>query len=724
MKRFSIFLAVALTIAVLGVVAHTQLFGALWIPLAMAAFVIGFPIVIVFSHNSLFEGLFDLDLSPNAKLPIRLFLVTFAAFAVSASAALIALLDLRCGPARYGVPAPHLWPWLATWVRAGTEQVAVNAWQLIAVVAAPAAIVAGFAIAVSWSQDRTRSFWRMIAGALLAIAAGAASFWLLFWARVALIQPIASRTVNSWLVMHFLGPGYRTPAWLANLTALAAFLMAFALYVLVGWHGRKFLGTPRTVPSLVAPLMSVLIFGWAGSATEFFLGRYHIPLLLVLAAWGLINSFIPSSDHTYETVPRDPDPAPTPFEVLTAGGRKRAIAVAATGGGIQAAAWTAQVLQGLSELHGPAFRQALCAISSVSGGSTGSALYVNWLDRGAAAALPTPFCAASASSLDEVAWGLAWPDMLRFFFPWPFGLGIDRAGALERAWIGNASGSQTGFAGQLQGALSGWNGKARTGELPAIIMNSTMVEVGGPLLLGTSDVNGCSDRASSVWKDGDNIHVERGVKKDVPVVRAARLSATFPFVTPAARPKNADHSPHMMDGGFYDNYGMATLTEWLDQALGEQSKKMKGREQVKDVLVIQINGFPREEFKVPPPSESEGGWALQAVAPVGVLVNVRTAGQVSHRDIELDLLRDKWRHCGITITSVTFELNEKRTPLSWHLMPKQIQSIQSGWEETTHTPSDQKVREAKQKVTDFLAGHAGLQVHTAPSLSPANAKSD
>jgi len=627
-KRLLIFLAIAVAIVILALVAHTGLLEALWMPLAMAAFDFGFPIFIVLTHNSLFEGLFDLDLSPKAKLPVRLFLVTLAAFALSGSAACIALLDLRYGPARYGVPAPHLWACLDTWVRFGSESAAKNVWKLVAVLAIPAAIMAGFAIGVSWAQDHSRSLGRMIAGALLAIAAGAAGFWLLFWVRAALIQPIASRTYHSWLVMHVLGAGYTGSAWPAQLSAFAVFLMVLALYTGVGLYGLRFLGTPRTVPSLIAPLMSVLLLGWAGSATEFFLGRWHIPLVLAVAAWGLVNSFVPWSDHTYEMIPRDAEPAPAPFAVLTAAGRKRAVAVAATGGGIQAAAWTAQVLQGLSELHGPAFNSALCAISSVSGGSTGSAMYVNWLDKGAAAN-PTPFCAASASSLDEVAWGLAWPDLLRLFFPWPFGLGIDRAGALERAWIGNASGSLSGFTGQLEGALSGWNQKARTGALPAVIMNSTMVEVGGPLLLGTSDVNGGAvHRASSAWKDGDNLHVERGVKKDVPLVRAARLSATFPYVTPAARPKNADHSPHMMDGGFYDNYGMATLTEWLDQALEEQAKQMKGAEQVKEVLVIQINGFPREEFRVPTPAESAGGWPLQAVAAVEVLVNVRTAGQV------------------------------------------------------------------------------------------------
>jgi len=68
------------------------------------------------------------------------------------------------------------------------------------------------------------------------------------------------------------------------------------------------------------------------------------------------------------------------------------------------------------------------------------------------------------------------------------------------------------------------------------------------------------------------------------------------------------------------------------------------------------------------------------------------------------MLREKWKCRGIAIVPAVFELNEKRTPLSWHLMPKQIQAIQAGWEAATDSPSDKKAREAKQKVADFLAG--------------------
>ena len=61
-----------------------------------------------------------------------------------------------------------------------------------------------------------------------------------------------------------------------------------------------------------------------------------------------------------------------------------------------------------------------------------------------------------------------------------------------------------------------------------------------------------------------------GHSVDIALVSAARLSATFPIVSPSARaagswPKRYRY--HFVDGGYYDNYGMSTLLEWLDDAL-------------------------------------------------------------------------------------------------------------------------------------------------------------
>jgi hypothetical protein len=294
----------------------------------------------------------------------------------------------------------------------------------------------------------------------------------------------------------------------------------------------------------------------------------------------------------------------------------------------------------------------------------------------------------------------------------------DRAHAMERAWSGNTLKAATHDNKQLTASLSHWNDLTAAGKIPAVLMNSTMIEIGGPLLLGTTKVVAApsphSKRASSCWIDGDQLHVvgeaHNHSKHDVPIARAARLSATFPYVTPAARPAKAHRQPHMMDGGFYDNYGMASLTEWVDQALEEQSRRLPGSPQVEKILVLQVNGFPPSDYKIAAPPNTRGGWVLQLIAPLLTLASVRTAGQVSHRDIELNLLTGKWKNRGIEITSASFELDKEDAPLSWHLTPSEITAIKKGWRNP-----DRSVQQAQQEVAAFIAA---IQPPTPPPVVP------
>jgi hypothetical protein len=691
--------AVVAVLAIAVTAVNLPILAALWIPLLLVLFLAAFPFLAITAGKSMLEGMFDLDVTARFHLPARLFLVTLAAFSIAGAASRAARLALRYAPIRFGTGAPFEWDWVKVWVDLnGNSSHATAAWAIGALVALTLPM-AGVAIWVSKTQDSRRSLPLMLFSVLLAMAISAGiADWLLRGSH-GFTTYLANSTQDNGLAA-LLGNGYTGPAWPSHLNALLTLVVTFGFYLALGIYGWLQLGKPRTVPALVGLQMVVLMAGWIGSATEFFLGRWHIPLLLLVAAWAVVNSFIKLADHTYTMVERSDVPAAEPAQVLTANGRKCALVVASAGGGIQSAAWTAQVLEGLRELHGEAFDKALCLISSISGGSTGSACYVNWLAKPTAAVAPT--AAASASSLDEVGWGLAWPDLWRLLLPWPFGLMIDRARALEIAWAGNAT--LPGNPPQLESRLSDWNEPVAKGRLPALIMNSTMVEVGAPLLNGTSDVNAVHSRVSGGWMDGDTLHRIGDREMDISVARAARLSATFPYVTPVARPANANLQPHMIDGGFYDNYGIATLTEWLDQAL-EATHKPGEAQQVSRILVLEISGFPPADFKVPPTPQTHGGWFLQLIAPVTTLMNARTAGQVSHRDIELKLLQQKWKERKVEIDVAKFDFDpalpdgkKPDPPLSWHLMPLQIKAIRDEWRQ-----SSAAINHAKKQVAEFLA---------------------
>jgi hypothetical protein len=701
-KQFFTALALALALgAPVAVLAYAQILTAVWIPAMLALLLIGLPPVAYTVARSMLLGLFDLDLSPVKHLPIRVFFTTLAAYCVAATAYVTARLMSLAWPARTGNPPLHFVHGAAVWLHPAGHVAA--ALLIVAVLNGLAIYFAGWAIGISRGQDARRSLGRMICGMAAALVVANGFLWLFLGVLSAAAAELA-RGIEASFLGAWLGRGYAGPFLTMHIEAAFAALVTLGLYAGLGVYGGRALGRKPTVAAVVGVLMAVMVLGWGAPALVFWLGRWHEPLLLVVVVCAVLVKYFHGADHTYEMIARASAPLPAPNTVLTANKRKCAILVAAAGGGIQAAAWTAQVLKGLHDDRGAEFDRSLAALSGISGGSVGCACYAHWLTNGNATANQAardPVKAAADSSLDEVAWGLAWPDLIRLFAPWLVADRMDRALAMERAWAGNLSAQHDPASSPLWQALSEWNGKAATGALPAIFMGSTMVNTGGPLILGTSRVSGSAGHPISAdWLEGDRLHVRGSEPMDIPVLRAARLSASFPFVSPAARPREANRQPHMADGGFFDNYGTATLTEWLDQALeGQQS--VGGS--VERVLLIQTQGFPRGAETLPAPEASHEGWPFQMAAPLVTLANFRNAGQGSHRGNELGLLKQKWAERGVEIDESVFEFNQGDAPLSWHLMPKQKAALAEAWAGAFDT-EDSSVTHERERVRKFLAG--------------------
>jgi hypothetical protein len=244
----------------------------------------------------------------------------------------------------------------------------------------------------------------------------------------------------------------------------------------------------------------------------------------------------------------------------------------------------------------------------------------------------------------------------------------------------------------LDAPLSSWNAKVKKGELPAVVMNATLAETGERLLLATTRfLSGHLKGRARV--DGAELHTINRQHRDVAAVTAARLSASFPYVTPAARSDGPGPQPHVVDGGYYDNYGMATLVEWLDEGLTGAS------DTVRDVLVLQIHGAPVDADPSADRYAKSRGWFYQAFAPLTTLAAVRTSGQLAHNDIELELLKQSWQSKGVSIQSLTFEFHGKEAPLSWHLTPQEQQAIQTAWEND--------MVDAREAVKQFLKSSQG-----------------
>jgi hypothetical protein len=241
--------------------------------------------------------------------------------------------------------------------------------------------------------------------------------------------------------LSFFGPGFKkdgNSAQEGHYLALWSFLLSFLVYVAIG-IGKFFrIGDPAAVPTLADLLVFLMILCWGLSAVTFILDRFRIPLLLPFLLAAIVSAHVHATDHYFYMFGTKSTPDLSPAQVIRAGKPGSAvIVVAASGGGIKAAAWTARVLTGLEESNPRIFGDSVRLISAVSSGSVGAMYFVSEYGANGAGLPSNPkdleegVARAEASSLDDIAWGLVYPDFLRIFVP--VFEHLDRGRALEAA---------------------------------------------------------------------------------------------------------------------------------------------------------------------------------------------------------------------------------------------------------------------------------------------------
>jgi len=517
---------------------------------------------------------------------------------------------------------------------------------------------------------------------MLAAAAGWLLFWFVPWwilssSRVDRVQAWADRMLASLLrrPLRWLRPylaGYaeydQTGAFVRILeghwSLIVLDMFALGAFVWFGAAKSEFLASGGGAPPPVwspggAPALAFLFIGVAilcllGSGVTFALDRFRLPLLVPFALLVVLGSR-PPTDHVFPVRPPPAVTRPSAPDLLA--GRDRVIVVATAGGGVQAAGWTARVLNGLAAEE-PGFVGSLRAVSAVSGGSVGSMYFLrNVLDAKSATgeqARRTVFDgrwrAAVEPSLDVFAWGLINRDLAVALTGLFRGKrSADRASAFDDLLASRA---------RLRGVwMSDWSaGAGRT--LPAVIFNAFEIETGRPAVISTSSFPPEPDL------------VDLLARHDLPVVTAARLSSSFPFVSPVARPDRPGLEPHLADGGYFDNYGLATLIKWLRAGLKDRHVP---------VLLVRIVSFPDPDITSP----KHVGWGYQLYAPLVGMLKMRAMSQGVRGALELEMLQET---LDLSIADFTFH---GKTPdgksacsspsLSWDLSPDEISCFDTVW---------------------------------------------
>jgi hypothetical protein len=380
---------------------------------------------------------------------------------------------------------------------------------------------------------------------------------------------------------------------------LIALLALNVIVLLLFMWGPFFaIGGPVTLGAPAILLLGLGLTTVGGSIVVYIANHHGIPIILLLALWTVVCS-LQNDNHMARVVPdgtshgflrRAHTPAPAELKTGSALGDQRldeyfkawfkdlagrepsnarpipVFIVSTEGGGLRAAYWTAMALAQLEDdtADNPLpFSRHVIAISGVSGGSVGAALF----DASVASRMASGASGSRRQEIDmmlkqdflsDTLGAMLFPDLLQRFLPLP--VFNDRAIALdqsfERAWEGAHPEDPARFKASFHEL---W--RKDPYRVPLLFFNSTVVETGQraintPIATLTKD----ADPAFT-----DTLSVGRLIGTELPLSTAALLSARFTYMSPAALiDTHGQHSPNwirLVDGGYFDNSGAVTAQE-------------------------------------------------------------------------------------------------------------------------------------------------------------------
>lgn len=414
----------------------------------------------------------------------------------------------------------------------------------------------------------------------------------------------------------------------------------------------------------------------------------------------------------------------------TQDGRKpKLVVIATTGGGIQAAVWTAIVLEALENdpaLKAAGFRDRVRLITGASGGMQAAALY--------AADFENPKRMPHTPLHQQLARDSLWPTAQKMLFNdlpgafWPKQLKDDRGRKLEAAWERNCT---TWWEGGAEGHASdppNWYQEARGGyyydpdspmgrtfgdlmtkektcDRPSLVFSPMLVEDCRRVMISNLALDWfTATNVSNLNPDPHFQTTAAAATASVPALEfwryfpdahnhfkvgtAARMSATFPFVGPAVSlPTNPPR--RVVDAGYFDNFGINFTAMWLHHYRAAIRAHTSG------VVVIEVRAYPRRQEKVRftqiDPDDGEAKpesfhWAVAEVSsPLEAMYNLYARSAYFRNDQLLHLLDEELNPPAwvpwITrdnkfFTTVTFECNQPAA-LSWTLPKRSYDELRA-----------------------------------------------
>jgi hypothetical protein len=508
---------------------------------------------------------------------------------------------------------------------------------------------------------------------------------------------------------------HRTEAYL-----WIAVIVFLYLGVLFMTSGDEVIDSEHDFTVLFYLILWILLIEVVFSAFAYVFDKFNLPFfILVLLAFFLSPKLYPFGHH-FQTFVFDKSKV-SGTAPQTVSGRESIkdnplkIIVLAPGGGIHAAAWTGTVLAGLHERYPEKFAKSLYLVSAVSGGSVGAMNYIynfeslvsnspkkndsttptivaDYRAEVYESALNKVRRRSSTSSLESIFWGITYPDTARIFLPWM--INNDRGDVQETVFKSRLDNENP--------TLMQWHHRAKAGRMPYVVFNATEAETGKRVLFSTlprpnpnDDQDIRNNYNSSHWKPKDFLLLSDN-RIDIPISTAVRLSATFPYISPASKPKKDSgiELGHVVDGGYADNEGILTAIEEINRILFNEKASKQSR--TEKIIFIRIDHGMTDTAKF---SDSQtiansSGIGYSIFGPVLAAFNVRDTSQQERSEVELEILRKNLNQGGdpsnpkdpkIKFVEVSLRFQDngslKVPPLNWKLLPDQRILYTTAWEE-------------------------------------------
>lgn len=313
------------------------------------------------------------------------------------------------------------------------------------------------------------------------------------------------------------------------------------------------------------------------------------------------------------------------------GGKRPLILVCASGGGIRAAVWTALMLERL-ERELPSFHRDVRLLTGASGGMLALATYAGGFDQfnlkldpaAEGGGKPYPLGPLSAvmakDSLSYPVQTMVLHDLPRWFWPGPWKR--DRGLAIEEQWRRNWRAVHPRLPCPLSRDLGQLREAEMAGDQPLLVLSPMIVEDGRRLLITNLDLARLTT-AEAPLADALDRHatLARGSleysrlfpRRPMPLATAARLSASFPLVSPTLELPTYP-ALRVVDAGYYDNFGVLLASSWLFHHRDWVRRHASG------VLLVQLRAYADdfERYNIRSEKTAAGAKPEEAIGRHGV----------------------------------------------------------------------------------------------------------